>query len=316
MVSATQAHAQLGLAYARTGGTAQAIDHLEAALASGLLDATSRPDVYAALSRAYADAGEPRKAAALFELGLDEVARFAPGEPAAQARYATYVSFAFTGQATLERVPLMLRQALAQAPVSSDPYQRVRSYWALGQTAEEQGKPIAALEHFRRAAAMLETIDDTVRLARAHLAIATSAIGTGALDDAETEIGLAEELLGPQAEGRDVAILRRTQADLAIARGQGPEAIRHGREAAAAAPSPGERGLALATVAAGQVLAGDGEADATYAEALALLTEHGSRREQNDLLRAYARYLRAEGRESEALDVLEAATVLVDTVEA
>jgi hypothetical protein len=170
---------------------------------------------------------------------------------------------------------------------------------------------------------MLETIDDTVRLARVHLGVATSAIAAGELEAAATDVDLAEQLLGRAIEARDLAALRRTQADLAIARGEGSEAIRRGREATDAAGSPRERGLALAAVAEGQALAGEDGADETFAEALDLLTAHGSGREQNDLLRSYARYLRAEGRESEALDVLEraaamaaeAALGLTDTVE-
>jgi Tfp pilus assembly protein PilF len=110
-------------------------------------------------------------------------------------------------------------------------------------------------------------------------------------------------------ETGDLAVTRRMQADLAVAHGDGDEAIRRGREAAAAAgaDSPNQRGLALVSVAAGLALLDDPAADETYRDAVALIEQTGTRRERNDVLRSYGRYLRAQGRDHEALDVLDRA---------
>jgi len=118
-------------------------------------------------------------------------------------------------------------------------------------------------------------------------------------------------------EPGDLTVLRRMQADLAVAYGDGDEAIVRGREAIAAAGTdfPNQRGLALAAVAAGLALIEDPGADETYREATVLLETHGTRRERNDVLRTYGRYLRALGRDHEALDVLDRAADVAATLQ-
>jgi tetratricopeptide (TPR) repeat protein len=185
----------------------------------------------------------------------------------------------------------------------------VRLYWSLGRIAHEQARPALALEHFRRAVAMLELTEDTLHLARAHLSAAGSAILTGDLEAAAADIDIAERLLGPRVEPGDLAVIRRMQADLAVAHDDGEEAISRGREAVAAAGKefPNQAGLALAAIAAGLALLDDPSADTVYREAIVLLEEHGTRRERNEILRAYGRYLRTQGRDQQALDVLDRA---------
>ncbi len=316
MSAATRARTTLGLAAAREGDNSNAIAHLEHALDSGLITSAARPDVFATLGRAYADSGDPRKAVELFERGLAETTQEAPDDYAAQVRYATYLSFALTDLGELERARRVVQDAIDRTQSAADPYTRVRLYWSLGRIAHEQGRPAAALEHFRHAVAMLEMTEDTLHLARAHMSVAGSAIITGDLDDAFSNIELAERLLGARPEPGDLAVIRRMEADLAVARGDGEEAVDRGREAVIAAGSqfPNQSGLALAAVAAGLALSNDPSADAHYREAVSLLERHGTRRERNDVLRAYGRYLRAQGRDHEALDVLDRAADVAATL--
>ena len=317
MNAATRARTTLGLAAAREGDNSRAIAHLEHAIESGLIDAASRPDVFGTLGRAYSDSGDPRKAAQLFERGLEATTREAPNDHAAQVRYATYLSFALTDLGELDRARRVVQDAIDRSQSAADPYTRVRLYWSLGRIAHEQARPAAALDHFRHAVAMLEMTEDTLHLARAHLSVAGSAILTGDFDDAATNIDLAERLLTPRIEPGDLTVIRRMQADLAVAHGNGQEAIDRGREAVDAAGSefPNQRGLALAAIAGGLALIGDPSADASYREAVALLEHHGTRREHNDILRAYGRYLRAQGRDHEALDVLDRAADVAATLQ-
>jgi transcriptional regulator with XRE-family HTH domain len=314
--TATRARIILGLAAAREGDNARVISHLEQSLQLGGITAAARPDVFATLGRAYADSGEPRKAAELFEQGLDATSQEAPDDYAAHVRYATYLSFALTDLGELERARRVVQDALNRSPSAADPYTRVRLYWSLGRIAHEQAKPAAALEHFRHAVALLEMTEDTLHLARAYLSVAGSAILTGDLDDAAGNIELAERLFGLRMEPGDLAVIRRMQADLAVACGDGDEAVRRGREAVEAAgdQSPNQRGLALAAVAAGLALIEDPAADTTYREAIELLETHGTRRERNDILLTYGRYLRAVGRNQEALDVLDRAADVAVTL--
>jgi transcriptional regulator with XRE-family HTH domain len=309
MSSATRARITLGLAAAGRGDNSKAIAHLEHAIESGSITPTARPDVFSTLGRAYADSGDPRRAVELFERGLEAATRETPYDYAAHVRYATYLSFALTDLGDLDRAHQVVQEAIDRSHSTADPYTRVRLYWSLGRLAHEQAMPAAALEHFRRAVAMLEMTEDTLHLARAHLSVAGSAILTGDLDAAANDIEVAERLLGPRAERGDIAITRRMQADLAVARGDGEEAIVRGREAVAAAGTefPNQAGLALAAVAAGLALLQDPSADAIYREAIVLVEAHGTRRERNDILRTYGRYLRAQGRDHEALDVLDRA---------
>ena len=270
MSKATRARTTLGLAAAGAGDNLRAIAHLEHAIESGLITSAARPDVFATLGRAYADSGDPRKAAQLFERGLDETTREAPTDYAAQVRYATYLSFALTDLGELEKARRVVQDAIGRSQSAGDPYTRVRLYWSLGRIAHEQARPTAALEHFRHAIAMLEMTEDTLHLARAHLSVAGSAILTGDLDDAASNIELAERMLGPRPEPGDLAVIRRMEADLAVARDDGEEAVDRGREAVIAAGSqfPNQSGLALAAVAAGLALGNDPSADETYREAV------------------------------------------------
>jgi tetratricopeptide (TPR) repeat protein len=52
------------------------------------------------------------------------------------------------------------------------------------------------------------------------------------------------------------------------------------------------------------------EANETFERAVELIEEHGRQVEKADAFRAWARYLRKSGRESEALDVLDRAAQL------
>jgi tetratricopeptide (TPR) repeat protein len=52
------------------------------------------------------------------------------------------------------------------------------------------------------------------------------------------------------------------------------------------------------------------EADETFKLAVELIDEHGRQVEKADAFRAWARYLRKNGRDSEALDVLDRAAQL------
>ena len=309
-VAAVRARLFLGMAAARRGDNGEAIAQLETALDSGTISAAGRPDVFATLGRAYSDAGFPQRAVALFERGLEQTRRDAPDDYAVQVRYATYLSFALTDLGELSRATGVVAQVISEAESAiADPYTRVRLYWSLGRIAHEQARPAAALEHFRRAVAMLELTEDSLHLARAHLNVAGSAILAGELDAAGQDIARAEFLLGAWPEPGDLAVLRRMQADLAVARGDALEAVYRGRLAADAAGSefPNQRGLALAAVAAGLALDGDPAADETFQEAVETLAVHGTRRERNDVLRAYGRYLRSVGRVEDAMDVLDRA---------
>jgi tetratricopeptide (TPR) repeat protein len=312
-VAASRANLALGLAAAGNGDTTAAIERLEAGLETFDVSPSARPDVFAALGRVYAASGSPEKAVELFERCLEEVASSAPEDLAAQVRYTSYLSYALTDRGDLDRAQRVLDSALERTEPMTDVYSRVRLYWSLARLSELQGKPMAALEHIRRATALLDVTDDALHLARAHMLCGSIMLSQGRVEGAGRHFGVAERLLGPNPDREDRANLCTDQARLAIRLGRADEAIARARAALAAAGDdyPAERGNALWALAEGLSLTDDHDAaDAAYREAAETLGEHGPRRDHVEAYRSWGKFLRRAGREDEAFEVLERAADL------
>ena len=307
--SALRARITLGLSAAARGNHAGAIEQLEQAIESDLVTAASRPDVYLTLGHTYATAGSPGRAVELFERGLAELEEFAPDDVATRVRFSTYLSYALTDLGELQRAKAIVAAVFADSDKVSDPYTRVRLYWSLGRISLEQAKPHAALENFRRAVALLEATEDTVHLARAHIACADASITAG--DNTEhslRHLDKAERLLGVKPDADDLAIIRRMQAMCATQDGDYAEAERLGQSALALAlEQPNEYGQAWWAIAEARAGAGDANADDAFRQAVDLLHVHGTVRHYTNALRAYGRYLRDAGREHDAMEVFERA---------
>jgi len=300
----------LGLAAARSGRDAEAVEHLEAALAVEPLQAAGRPDVYATLGRAYSNIGQPQRAVELFEGCLAEVRAQDPPDQSSEIRYATYLSYALTDAGESERAQRLLVE-LAEDPLeSADSYTRVRLFWSLGRVATREGRTLSGLSYFRRAVALLEATEDTLHLAQAHVSCAWALTKSGRAQEAGGHLELAEQLFGPKTDPADLGWLGTEQAKRAVALGQGAEAVARAREALAAlgTSDPGERGDASWALAEGYGLEGDiDSADATFRQAVELLAGHRPSRDSAAACRSWAKLLRRAGREQEALDVLERA---------
>ena len=314
---ATRARIVLGLEAAARGDHAGTIEQLSQVVGSELVTAASRPDVYSTLGRAYAAAGSPREAVTLFEQALEEVGRVEPENVHARVRYSTYLSYALTDLGELQRAKAVVGELFAGGGVATDRYTRVRLYWSLGRLSLEQAKPHAALDSFRRAVALLEATEDTVHLARAHMACADATITAG--DDfgaALHHLDEAERLLGPAPAAEDLA---RSGGCRRCARRR--RRLGGGRASRLAGAAP-RRGAAER---ARERLVGDrrgacrrrcgAEPTRPSREALALLGEHGTVREHAAVLRSYGRYLRDAGREREALDVFERAAEVASNLQ-
>jgi len=318
VAAGTRARIVLGLEAAARGDHAATIERLSAVVGSELVTAASRPDVFSTLGRAYAAAGSPREAVALFERALDEVAEVEPENMHARVRYSTYLSYALTDLGELQRAKAVVGELFAGGGESADRYTRVRLYWSLGRLSLEQARPLAALDSFRRAVALLEATEDTVHLARAHVACADATIS--AADDlggALHHLDEAERLLGPTPPADDLATIRRLQAMCAAASSDWAGAEHLGSAALQLAEAlPNERGGAWLVVAEARAGGGEaGGADEAFREALALLAEHGTVRQHAAALRSYGRFLRDSGREREALDVFEQAAEVASNLQ-
>lgn len=307
--AAARALIALGLIASEEGDHPRAIERFEQALASEHVNAAGRPDVYLELAHMYAAAGSPSRAVELLERGLEELKSFAPEDSATRIRFSTYLSYALTDLGELTRARAVVSEALFESDEVTDPYTRVRLYWSLGRIAGEQANARTALESFRRAIALLEATDDTLHLARAHMACAEMVMVPGEEGDvADPHLESAERLLGPKAAAKDLAMLRRLQA-LAAARSHEYERAEDlGQQALEFATDlPNEAGQAWRAVAEARAGAGDPGADEAFREAIELLHSSGTVRDYANVLRAYGRYLRDVGHEHEALDVFERA---------
>jgi transcriptional regulator with XRE-family HTH domain len=299
----------LGFIASAAGDQLGTIEQLAGVIGTELVTPSSRPDVYATLGHAYAAAGLADQAVALFEHALEELSRLEPGNRAAEVRYATYLSYALTDLGDIERAGSLLAELWARSEHVEDRYTRIRLYWSLGRVALEQAKPLAALDNFRRAVALLEATEDAIHLARAHVACADAALSADeGLAGVHGHLEEAERLLQGQAARADVAVIRRLQARSLLRAGDPLAAASLGEQALElSAGIPGEQGRAWWALAEARAGAGDAGAGAAFEAAIELLGRHGSGREHPDALRAYGRYLREGGREREALDVFERA---------
>jgi tetratricopeptide (TPR) repeat protein len=207
----------------------------------------------------------------------------------------------------------VLGDALRVSEDLADPVARVRVYWSLARVSAREGHAATALENFRRAIALLEATDDTVRLAKAHLACAWTLISVGKADEAGGHLEAAERLFGPSADPIDRAYLRTEQAKHALALEDAESATEFAEDALSILgdADPAERGDAVRVLAAALALKDDLRgAERRYREAAEVLGEYGQPADYSAALRGWAEVLRRQGKETEALDVLERAAEL------
>ncbi len=309
-LAATRARIALGLAAHAAGRPDEAIVLLEQAIDSELVSPTTRPDAWASLGHAYAITGRTGRSVTLLEEALERVTTEAPTDTAGQVRFASYLSQALTDGGQFERAQSVLEDALGRTDGDEDPYTRVRIYWGLGRLAMNESKPLSALGFFRRAVALLEATEDTLHLARAYLSCGWVMIEGGQAKEAGAQLERAERLLAGQAENVDRVMLCAYGARRALLLGRPEDALKLAREALELAGDtlPEDRGQAMLTLAEALAALGDAAAEEAYRKAAEHIEAAGPPRFRADAYRGWARLLRAQGRESEALDLLERAT--------
>jgi tetratricopeptide (TPR) repeat protein len=302
----------LGLALAARGQHAEAIVHLERAEGSGAVTPSSRPDVYAALGRSYTAVGELRRAVALLERALESLAEHASADRAVEFRLRSQLSSALVEAGELQRARSVLLEAPDPAQPRLDLRPRIILYRTLARIAAADGEPVAAMTHLRRALGVLESSEDTVELARAHLHCAETLLLEGHTDQAGSHLERADRLLEHAGEEADLAALRTQQAHLAVRTGAADDAIALATEALGyLAEDAVEAGGAWHALGAAHALKDDVEAAAeSLRRAVELLRERGEWREAMTAYRIWAQVLREAGRDQEAFDVIEQATLL------
>jgi tetratricopeptide (TPR) repeat protein len=313
-LNADRARVGLGFARFERQDFEGAAEVLETAIRTASPRASERIDVYATLGRAYAAMGKPERAVVLLESCLEEVASHEPRDTALQVRYAALLSYALSDMGDLARAESVVHDALETAREhDEDPYMRVRLYWSLARLSEMEGKSAAALQHIRRAIALLEATDDTIHLGRAHILCAWIMTSQGKADSALMHLEAAEQLFGPHPAAEDVSLLKVERARAFAALGDGAEAVRLARIAIEEIGDRQPAELGLAFWALGDGLTRQDEIDAAneaYRRAVDLLSEQRRWREATQACQSWGRMLRKVGREEQAFDVLERAAEL------
>jgi transcriptional regulator with XRE-family HTH domain len=311
-VSADRARVGLGFARYERGDYEGAVRVLEDVVSRSR--PSERVDVFATLGRAYAAMGKPERAVVLFESCMDEVAAHDLPDRALQVRYATFLSYALSDMGDLARAEATVRDALEHAhEQDDDPYMRVRLYWSLARLSEMEGKSSAALQHIRRAIALLEATDDTIHLGRAHILCAWIMTSQGKASNALEHLDSAETLFGAHPSAEDVAMLKVERARASAALGNGNEAVRLARAAIEQLgdSQPAELGLAFWALGDGLTLQDEIDAaNEAFRRAVDLLSEQKRWREATQACQSWGRMLRKAGREEQAFDVLERASGL------
>jgi transcriptional regulator with XRE-family HTH domain len=286
---------------------AGAIELLEGAVAEQLANPVEHVDVYTQLGRAYAGVGRTSQAVELFERCL----KACEDGSSAEARYAVMLSYALSDIGEVGRAEDVVKTALRKTRHTEDPYMRVRLYWSMARLAGVEGRGALALTNIRKAIALLETTEDSLNLARAHVLAARLLVEREKADEAADHLGRADLLLGVQAAASDVAEITILRSRIAHIRGDAVAAIELAREALGVESDPADHGYALAALADGLTLSGEtGDADAAYRNAVQILEDEGRWRDAANTARAWGGFLRAAGRGAEAMDALDRAAEL------
>lgn len=301
--------ARVALATVRDGRDdhAGAIELLEAALEDEPFQPAERVDVYGDLARVYASAGRPADAVHLLERCLEGAEGFA----ASEARYAVLLSYALTDVGEIARAEEVARSAMQRMRDTDDPYMRVRLYWSIARLAAQEGRGATALSNVRKAIALLETTEDALNLARAH--ILASAIYLERRDSAHAteHLDRAHRLLGISPSNDDLVEMLIQRSRIAALAGDHESAVALARDALAIDGQPADRGHALAALADGLALKDEIEpANDAYREAVGILESEGRWHPAANACRAWGHMLRTSGKEADALDVLDRAAEL------
>ena len=305
--SAFRARVSLAAVREDEGDLTAAIALLEAAVEEEFVHPSEHVDVFGQLGRAYAAAGRTTEAVALFESCLDRCA----GSPAPEARYAALLSYALTDVGEVARAEQVVRTALARTADSEDPYMRVRLYWSMARLAEAESRPSLALSNIRKAIALLETTEDALNLARAHVLASRLLVEREQTGEASDHLDRAERLLGVAPAPGDLAEIAIQRSRIARIGGDPEAAAALAREALDIDSQPADRGYALVALADALGLGGDTDgANEAYGEGVGILEGEGRWRGAANACRSWGQLLRTCGRETEAMDALDRAAEL------
>ena len=303
----------LGLIAEHRGEHSEAIRRLETAAKAPFVSPLTHPDVFATLGHAYVVADRGQQAAELFRRCLEQVrgASSTPADRSAYIRFATYLSMTLADLGDLAGARAAVADALVHADEPADAYTRIRLYWSQARLAAMDGEFVAAKRNMGRAIALLETTEDRLHLARAHLLNAEILLAGGDTEEAGEQLELSAGLFDGNEEAQERAWFLVEKGRWEARSGQGAAAIGHAREALELVEEdPALEGRALWTLAEG--LAAEGQTDEALeviAKAAKLL--RNETRYSTEVLQAQAALLERAGRVDDALATMKTLATLL-----
>jgi len=307
-----RAVAALGVALSATSSHAQAIPLLEEAIASSTITPALRPDVYLALARAHSAAGHLTESISVLETSLDFVREHASEYVGAYMRFAIHLSYALTDAGRFEEARAVLEKAMEEHGDDCDRRAQVSNYWTLARIAAMSGETPAALEHMRRAIALLEADEDSLALAKAEGAYGQILVLDGRFEEARGPLDNCVLTLERAGRSDDLGLFVTDQAICAAELGDVDEAERlAGKALGLLEQSPREQGGAVGALAVARALKKDATgAGPLFARAVDLLEEDSQFEQAGRLCRAWATMSGGQGRADEAAKLVARAEKL------
>src|SRR5664280_1964841 len=207
-----RAAAALGVALTATSSYAQAIPLLEEATASASITATLRPDVFLALARAHSAAGSIATSISVLEASLDYVREYANEHVGAYMRFAVSLSYALTDAGRFDEARASLEKAMEEHGDDCDRRAQVSNYWTLARITAMSGETPVALDHLRRAIALLEADEDLLAVAKAEGAYGQLLVIEGRFEEARGPLDKCVRTLEGAGRSDDLGLFVTDQA--------------------------------------------------------------------------------------------------------
>jgi len=307
-----RAVAALGVAFSATSSHVDAIPLLEEAIASASITPARRPDVYLALARAHSAAGHPEKSIGVLETSLDFVREHATEHVGAYMRFAIHLSYALTDAGRFEEARAVLEKAMKEHGDDCDRRAQVSNYWTMARIAAMSGDTPAALDHLRRAIALLEADEDTLALAMTEGSYGQILVLDGRFEEAQEPLGNCVSALEHAGRIDDLGLFVTDQAICAAELGDVDETeLLAGKALKLLEQSPREQGGAVGALAVIHALKKDVTgAEPLFARAVDLLEEDSQFAIAGRFCRSWASMLDEQGRGDEAAKLVARADEL------
>ena|SRR5664280_1502195 len=307
-----RAAAALGVALTATSSYAQAIPLLEEATASASITATLRPDVFLALARAHSAAGSIATSISVLEASLDYVREYANEHVGAYMRFAVSLSYALTDAGRFDEARASLEKAMEEHGDDCDRRAQVSNYWTLARITAMSGETPVALDHLRRAIALLEADEDLLAVAKAEGAYGQLLVIEGRFEEARGPLDKCVRTLEGAGRSDDLGLFVTDQAICVAELGDADEAERLANKALGLLEqSPREQGGAIGALALSRAIKKDAAgAEPLFARAVDLLEQDSQFKQAGRFCRAWASLLGDQDRRDEATKLVARADEL------